>query len=51
MVQCGRTDPHGGRAICDECSTNHPLMEEIKRLEASIEADNQSAKSAGHGEY
>jgi hypothetical protein len=51
MVQCGRTDPHGGRAICDECSTNHPLMEEIKRLEASVEADNQWAKSAGHGEY
>jgi len=50
-VQCGRTDPYGSRAVCDECSSDHHKMEEIERHEASVEADNQSARSAGWGEF
>ena len=51
QVRCGLTDPHGGRAVCDECSSDRRKMGEIERDEANIEADNQWAKSAGWGEF
>ena len=51
QVMCGRTDPHGGRAVCAACSSDHRKMDEIKRHEASVEADNQSARSSGWGEF
>ncbi len=35
-IRCGRTDPYGGRAICDECADNADKMDEINRLESNI---------------
>jgi len=51
VVQCGRTNPYGERAICDKCASNPRKMAEIQRHEDNIKADNQAAKSAGWGEY
>jgi len=49
-VRCGRTDPHGGRAICDTCQGNASKMQEISRQEDDAAADNAWLKSAGWGE-
>ena len=51
FVPCGNTDPWGGRAICNDCSTNRAEMERIRRHEANIKADNEAARSAGWGEF
>ena len=51
FVRCGNTDPHGGRAICQECRKNRHTMRDIKNQEANIEADNAWARSANWGEY
>jgi len=51
LVPCGGTDPHGGRAVCDECGSNAAKMAEIRRHEEDIEADNAWAHSAGYGDY
>lgn len=50
-VRCGLTNPHGGRAICDECAADANTMRAIERDERIIEADNQIAKMSGWGEY
>ena len=50
FVQCGRTDPHGDRAICDSCSNSPVVMREIERLEYNIKEDNAALASAGWGE-
>ena len=50
-VKCGLTDPHGGRAVCDECAADRSKMEEIRKKEEVIAADNWAAASAGWGEY
>ena len=49
-MQCGRTDPHGDRAICDQCSSSPVVMREIERLEYNIREDNAALASAGWGE-
>ena len=51
LVPCGRTDPHGGRAVCDRCASDPKTMRAVERQEAIIEADNRAAASAGFGEY
>ena len=50
FVQCGRTDPHGDRAICDSCSKRADIMRDIEMLEDNIRADNAALASAGWGE-
>lgn len=45
-VQCGRTDPHGGVALCED----HVHDEGVRAHLASVEADNAWLKSAGWGE-
>jgi len=50
FVRCGTTDPHGERCICEECENNPAIMEEIRRHEANVNADNQWLRSAGWGE-
>jgi len=50
FVQCGGTDPHGDRAICDICSSSPSVMREIERLEYNIREDNAALASAGWGE-
>lgn len=49
--RCGNTGPHGERVICDECADSRSKMEEIKRQEENIAADNAWAASAGWGEF
>ena len=51
LVTCGNTDPHGSRAVCDECYDDHHKMKEIERQEENIKSDNQWARSAGWGEF
>jgi|TARA_R110002020_G_scaffold389145_1_gene599751 hypothetical protein len=50
-VRCGLTDPHGGRAVCDECAADVNKMREVERDECSIKADNEIARMSGWGEY
>ena len=50
FVQCGRTDPHGGRALCDECASDKARRDEHRRILANSEADNAALRSAGWGE-
>jgi hypothetical protein len=50
LVKCGTTDPYGERCICDECQSNPKIMEEIRRHQANVDADNQWLRSAGYGE-
>ena len=51
FVKCGNTDPHGGRAICQECSEDPHTMRDIKNQEENIAADNAWARSANWGEF
>ena len=51
FVKCGNTDPHGGRAICQECSEAPHTMRDIKNQEENIAADNAWARSANWGEF
>ena len=51
QVTCGRTDPWGGRAICDACASDASTMAEIERQEAAIAADNAASQSAGWGDW
>ena len=51
LVTCGSTDPHGSRAVCDECSSNFAKMREIEAHEANVKADNETARMSGYGEY
>ena len=48
-VNCGRTDPHGNRAICEKCRNNPSEMESIERHEENAAADTAWLKSAGWG--
>ena len=50
-VKCGRTDPWGGRAVCDDCASDPGTMAEIERQEAAIAADNWASRSAGYGDW
>jgi len=50
-IQCGRTDPWGGRATCDSCFDNQVEMERINAAEANIKADNETSRASGHGDY
>ena len=50
LVKCGTTNPYGERTICDECQSNPKIMEEIRRHQANVNADNQWLRSAGWGE-
>lgn len=49
-VKCGRTDPYGERAICDQCSSDREKMRQIRNDEANIKADNDWLRSAGWGD-
>ena len=49
-VKCGRTDPYGDRAICDQCSSDREKMRQIRNDEANIRADNDWLRSAGWGD-
>ena len=49
-VRCGRTDPHGGRAICDTCRGNARKMKALARQDDDAAADNAWLRSAGWGE-
>ncbi len=51
FVPCGRTDPHGERAICQDCRDDPDVMRAIDALEENIRADNQASHSAGWGEW
>jgi len=48
-VPCGRTDPWGGRAVCDTCDELYG--EQIAQEEAAIAADNAASRSAGWGDW
>lgn len=50
QVQCGTTDPYGGRAQCDSCQKSKAAREQHERIMANSEADNAWLKSAGWGE-
>jgi hypothetical protein len=50
FVQCGMTDPHGNRAICDTCYGDDHEMERIQQHEDNMDADNAWLNSAGWGE-
>ena len=50
IVNCGKTDPYGDRAICDSCSNDRDTMKQIRDHEHSIEADNAWLRSSGWGE-
>tara|TARA_R100000687_G_C6309120_1_gene99599 strand:+ start:203 stop:421 length:219 start_codon:yes stop_codon:yes gene_type:complete len=50
LVKCGTTNPYGKRTICDDCRSNPKIMEEIRRHQANVDADNQWLRSAGWGE-
>ena len=50
LVKCGNTNPYGKRTICDDCRSNPKIMEEIRRHQANVDADNQWLRSAGWGE-
>mgnify|MGYP006135291763 FL=1 len=49
-VNCGSTDPHGDRAVCDKCSSNWQTVADILARESVIEHDNAWLASAGWGE-
>lgn len=49
-VSCGRTDPYGGRALCEACQENAAAREEHRRILEDAEADNAWLASAGWGE-
>jgi len=49
-VRCGRTDPHGGRAVCVWCLANARKMKARERQDEAAAADNAWLKSAGWGE-
>ncbi len=49
-VTCGRTDPHGNRAICSKCRRNPKTMKDIENNEANAASDNAWLRSAGWGE-
>jgi len=49
-VRCGRTDPHGGRAVCEPCRGNARKMKALARQDEAAAADNAWLKSAGRGE-
>ena len=49
-AKCGNTNPYGKRTICDDCRSNPKIMEEIRRNQANVDADNQWLRSAGWGE-
>lgn len=51
QVKCGRTDPWGGRAVCDDCAQDPATMADIERHEESIAADNAASRSAGWGDW
>ena len=51
FVQCGRTDPWGGRAVCDDCASDPVISADIERQEAIIAADNAASRSAGFGDW
>lgn len=51
FVRCGNTDPYGGRAICDTCSSDPATMAEIDRHERTIAEDNAASHSAGWGDW
>jgi hypothetical protein len=50
-VKCGRTDPWGGRAVCDTCASDPAIAADIERAEATIAADNAASRSAGWGDW
>ena len=50
FVQCGRTDPHGDRAICDSCSKRADIMRDIELREDNMRAAHAALASAGWGE-
>jgi hypothetical protein len=50
FVKCGNTNPRGGRAICEKCSSNPDEMRFIRQQEENIKADNDALRSAGYGE-
>lgn len=49
FVPCGRTDPYGGRAVCDECERTRG--DQIRAEEEAIAADNWASRSAGWGDW
>lgn len=51
FVRCGNTDPHGERAICDECRHDRDKMSAIERQERLVAEDNATAHAAGWGDF
>lgn len=51
LVRCGNTDPHGGRAVCDQCASDQATMRQIAAEEETVRLDNEAARSAGWGEF
>jgi hypothetical protein len=49
FVKCGNTDPHGGRAVCDDCEAKYG--DEIFAEEKAVAADNWASRSAGWGDW
>lgn len=49
-VMCGRTDPWGGRAICDDCSNDALRRAMHEAQERDSRADNEAMHSAGCGD-
>tara|TARA_R110000850_G_scaffold67019_8_gene149083 strand:+ start:649 stop:864 length:216 start_codon:yes stop_codon:yes gene_type:complete len=50
-IKCGNTDHNGDRAVCDTCAADHNIMQDIRRHEANVQADNDWAHSAGWGDF
>jgi len=50
-TKCGNTDYYGERAICDDCYNDPGKMRWIEQQEELSRLDNETARSAGWGEY
>ena len=46
-VQCGRTNPYGGVALCNPCAKDPHVQAHL----AAAEDDNRIARALGLGEY
>lgn len=50
LVQCGRTDPYGDRALCEKCQNDKAARAEHNRIVQQSKEDNEWLASAGWGE-
>ncbi len=50
LVRCGTTDPHGNRAICEECENDPVKLRDHQNHIYNQKCDNEWLRSANWGE-